>query len=131
MNNKAQDPKNGVTSRDGDVGAEEINVVIEVTDPTQSIVTSPLRKLPLRYMIGEFLWFLSRNRKLKEIQKFTKGWNRMSDDGVNLNSNYGFAIHDKYSFDQWDFVKDELKSHPDSRRAVIHIKEPSSTSART
>ena len=124
LNNKAQDESNNIVSRDGTVGAEEINVVIEINDPTRNIVTSPLRKLPLRYMIGEFLWFLSRNRRLREIQKFTKGWNRMSDDGVNLNSNYGFAIHDKYDFDQWEFVKQELTDNSASRRAVIHIKEP-------
>ena len=32
--------------------------------------------------------------------------------------------HDKYTFDQWKMVKQLLKNNPNSRQAVIHIKEP-------
>ena len=77
----------------------------------------------MRYLIGEWLWYESRSKRLSAIQNFTTGWDRMSDDGVTVNSNYGWCIHDKYGFDQWEFVKHELEHDPNSRRAVVHIKE--------
>ena len=112
-------------SRDGEVVGEIINATTVLTDPTNNIMKNSLRNLPMKYAIGELLWYMSHNNKLKEIQKYTKGWDRMSDDGVTVNSNYGWCIRDKYGFDQWEWCKQELNNNPNSRRAVIHIKEPS------
>ena len=112
-------------SRDGDVVGEVINAMTIVEDPTRNIVKSKIRNMPMRYAIGEMLWYLSGNSALKEIQKFGSGWDRMSDDGIHVNSNYGYCIKHKYGFDQWEFVKEELRKNSLSRRAVIHIKEPS------
>lgn len=112
-------------SRDGDVVGEIINAITIIDDPTKCIMKNEIRKLPMRYCIGELLWYLSANNSLKEIQKYTKNWDRMSDDGITVNSNYGWCIRKKYGFDQWEFCKQELAANPNSRRAVIHIKEPS------
>lgn len=116
---------NKQVSRDGEVVGEIINVTTVLSDPTNNIMKNSLRNLPMKYAIGELLWYMSHNNKLKEIQKYTKGWDRMSDDGVTVNSNYGWCIRDKYGFDQWEWCKQELNNNPNSRRAVIHIKEPS------
>lgn len=111
-------------SRDGGVVGEFINAITVITDPTRNIVQSDIRKLNLRYMIGEMLWYLSANNNLSEIQKYTHAWDRMSADGLTVNSNYGHKIHKFYGFDQWEFVKETLKNDPNSRQAVIHIKDP-------
>ena len=113
------------SSRDGDIRGEIINAITVIKDPTRNILKSKIRNLPMRYAIGEMLWYMSGNNRLQEIQKYSKGWDRMSDDGVTVNSNYGWCIKEKYGFNQWEFVKTELKQNPNSRRAVIHIKEPS------
>ena len=112
-------------SRDGEVVGEIINATTVLSDPTNNIMKNSLRNLPMKYAIGELLWYMSHNNKLREIQKYTKGWDRMSDDGVTVNSGYGWCIRDKYGFDQWEWCKQELNNNPNSRRAVIHIKEPS------
>ena len=113
-------------SRDGEIVGEIINAITIIRDPTRNVMKSEIRKLSMRYAIGEMLWYLSGNNSLKEIQKYSKnGWDRMSDDGVTVNSNYGYCIKHKFGFDQWEFVKNELKKNPNSRRAVIHIKEAS------
>lgn len=112
-------------SRDGGIRGEIINAITEIKDPTRNILKSKIRNLPMRYAIGEMLWYMSGSNSLKEIQKYTKGWDRMSDDGITVNSNYGYCIKHKYGFDQWEFVRDELGENPNSRRAVIHIKEAS------
>ena len=123
--------KNGITdtSRDGDVVGEVLNAVTTIEDPTRCILKSPIRKLPMRYCVGELLWYLSGNPRLKAIQLYTGAWDRMSDDGETVNSNYGHRIQnavdevDGKLFDQMKMVEHLLSVDPSSRQAVIHIKQ--------
>lgn len=109
-------------SRDGEVVGEIVNAVTVINDPTRCFMTNKIRKMSMRYAVGELLWYLSGNNKLEEIQKYTKAWDRMSDDGETVNSNYGFCIMNKYGFDQWEYVEQMLRDNPATRQAVIHIK---------
>ena len=109
-------------SRDGEVVGECINAITIIDDPTRCIMKSKIRKLPMRYCVGELLWYLSGNNKLSEIQKYTKAWDRMSDDGETVNSNYGYCIQKKFGFDQWEYVLNMLSKNEESRQAIIHIK---------
>lgn len=113
-----------ISSRDGEVIGEILNAVTVLRNPINNILESDIRKLSMKYAVGELLWYISANPKLSEIQKYTTGWNKLSDDGINVNSNYGYCIKEKYGFDQFDYIINELKSNPNSRRAVVHIKEP-------
>lgn len=116
-------------SRDGAVVGEIINAITVIKDPTRCILKSPIRKLPMRYMIGELLWYLSGNNSLDAIRLYTSAWDRMSDDGVAVNSNYGDRIQHAIDeitgeeFDQLEMVIKMLKISPESRQAVIHIKQ--------
>lgn len=118
---------NGKTnpSRDGDVVGELINAVIVIEDPTRNIVTSSIRKMPVRYAVGELLWYLSGSNRLSDIANFSKAWENLSDDGETVNSAYGHRIFEQFGFDQWELVKSKLISDPLSRQAVIHIKDAS------
>lgn len=109
-------------SRDGEVIGEVINAITIINDPTRCIMKNTTRNLSMRYMIGEGLWYLSANNNLKEIQKYTQNWNRMSDDGETVNSNYGYCIAKKFGFNQWQYVLDMLRKNPNTRQAIIHIK---------
>lgn len=110
-------------SRDGAVAGEVINAISVIEDPTRCILNSKIRNMPIRYAIGEFLWYLSGNNKLSAIQKYTSNWDRMSDDGETVNSNYGWCIFEKYGFNQIEFVYDKLLNDKTTRQAVIHIKD--------
>jgi thymidylate synthase len=112
------------TSRDGVVVGEYLNAVTVINDPTRNIVKSPDRNLPMRYAVGELLWYLSGSNRVKDISQFSKVWERLSDDGETVNSAYGYRIFGKFGFNQFQFVYDELDKNPNSRRAVIHIKDP-------
>ena len=118
-----------VESRDGAVVGEIINATTVIKDPTRCILKSPIRKLPMRYMVGELLWYLSGENTLKSIQTITHAWDRMSDDGETVNSNYGNRIQhmiDEYDgkmFNQMKMVEHMLTVDPLSRQAVIHIKQ--------
>lgn len=117
-------------SRDGGVVGEVLNSITVLTKPTNNILTNEIRGMSIKYAIGEMLWYLSGNKSLSEIQKYTKNWDRMSDDGETVNSNYGNCIKYKYGFNQWEYVKVLLQEYPDTRQAVIHIKEASDKESR-
>lgn len=111
-------------SRDGEVVGEIINAITVIKDPTRNICDG-IRKMNMRYAIGEMLWYMSGQNTLKSIQNITSAWDRMSDDGETVNSNYGYCMMHKYGFNQIGYVLDLLKNNPNTRQAVIHIKEPS------
>lgn len=113
------------TSRDGAVCGELINPVVVIKDPTRNIVTSDVRNMPMRYAVGELLWYLSGSNKVSDISKFSAAWRELSDDGETVNSAYGYRIFEKFGFDQWEHVKALLKKDPNTRQAVIHIKDAS------
>ena len=112
-----------IGSRDGNVVGECINAITVIKDPTRCIMRNKIRKMPLRYAMGEMLWYMSGKNELKPIQIYTDNWNRMSDDNVHVNSNYGYCIKHKYGFDQWEYVRKLLSDAPETRQAVLHIKE--------
>lgn len=116
-------PGEVMESRDGDVNDEIINAVTVIKDPTRCIMKNKIRKMPMRYAIGELLWYLSGNNDLKSIQMFTKAWDRMSDDGETVNSNYGYCLMGKFGFNQIEQALIQLHDNPNSRQVVLHIKE--------
>lgn len=121
--NKLSSNVDNEESRDGNIVGEIINATTTINDPTRSFSNNKVRRLPLRYCIGEMLWYASGKKELKEIQKFTTGWDRLTDDGENVNSNYGYCIMYKYGFNQLEQVIEQLRKNPRTRQAVIHIKE--------
>ena len=106
------------------VALEIINANLVLTQPCNNTMCNCKRNMSLKYAICEHLWYNSRNTKVSSINKYSKFWNNVSDDGENVNSNYGYCVHDKFDFDQWEFVKSILTKNPNSRQAIIHIKEP-------
>ena len=116
-------PNDMQESRDGNVVDEIINAVTVIKDPTRCIMKNKIRKMPMRYAVGELLWYLSGNNKLSAIQKFTKAWDRMSDDGEHVNSNYGYCLMHKFGFNQIEQALVQLRDNPSSRQVVFHIKE--------
>ena len=113
------------SSRDGAVVGEYLDAVMVVNDPTRNIVTSPIRKMPMRYAVGELAWYLSGSNRVDAIAQFAKKWAEISDDGETNNSAYGYRIFHKFGFDQWEFVKELIKRDHNTRQAVIHIKDAS------
>lgn len=116
-----------IESRDGDVIAECVNAITIIKDPTKNIMTNNIRKLSMRYAIGEMLWYMSANPSLSAIQHYTKAWDRMSDNGETVNSNYGYIIKEAYNFNQYEYCKQLLIKDKNSRQAIIHIKVPKNT----
>ena len=74
------------------VAYEMINVNLILTDPTRNLMCNCVRQMPMRYAVGELLWYNSCNPSWKAIEPYSKFWKNISDDGVDVNSNYGWCI---------------------------------------
>jgi|GEM_PF-457940 thymidylate synthase len=88
------------------------------------------RKFGMSYMVAELIWYLSGDNSTEWISKYSSFWKDISDDGVTANSAYGarlFKPHDKIAqgrYTQLDYIIEELRRDPDSRRAVMHLRVP-------
>lgn len=105
------------------VAKELINANLVLTNPIKNTMCDCARRMPIQYAIGEMLWYNSKNPKFSAISPYSKFWEKLSDDGETVNSNYGYCIREKFGFDQWEMVKKLLTSDESSRQCVIHIKE--------
>lgn len=120
----SQSEESSLDSRVGSVVGEVLNAVTVIEDPTR-LMTNNIRRMPMRYAVGELLWYLSGNNKKSAIRPYTKAWEELSDDGITVNSNYGYCIQHKYGFDQFEYVEELFRKDRNTRQAVIHIKEAS------
>lgn len=128
---------------------ENLFTSFAITNPRDRLLFIPERKFSLQYVMAEILWYLSGNNETEWISAYSSFWKDISDDDKTANSAYGARIfkahpyHDGSVFvpsktrpdyvervvmpegwSQWEYVKQELTKDPDSRRAVIHIRQP-------
>mgnify|MGYP001576707965 CR=1 FL=1 len=105
----------------------------ELTNPRNRIITSPARAANYGFGVGELCWYVRGDRDLETMRYYNKRMTQFSDDGITINSAYGNRIFKNRwggsaggmaPVSQFDLVIEELKKDPDSRRAVMHINEP-------
>jgi thymidylate synthase len=83
------------------------------------------KKLHLKSIIHELLWFLTGNTNVKYLQdNGVKIWNEWADENGNLGPVYGYQWRswptpDGRHIDQISQVVDSIKNNPDSRRHLI------------
>ncbi len=119
-----------------------------ITNPRDRMLYVPERNFPLDYVMAEILWYISGNNETDWIANYSAFWRAISDDGKTANSAYGARIYKMHPYhkierpdyimdtqtiqptwapenwSQWTYVKNELTRDPDSRRAVIHVRQP-------
>lgn len=109
-------------------GSKEIkNMSIKITNPKKRLLTFPFRKISLPFAFGEFLWYLSGRNDVEMMEYYSRRMRSFSDDGVTLNSAYGYRIfgnHPQLPFDQWEEAVNKLRKDPNTRQAVIHLHTP-------
>ncbi len=109
---------------------ECLGISFTIVNPRARLLYARGRKFSPVYLAAELLWYLSGNNETKWISKYSNFWAGISDDGKTANSAYGarlFQPHERIaagSLNQWDFVVNELRKDPDSRRAVMHLRVP-------
>ena len=97
---------------------------------TQTILTdvkknfASVRNMSPYYAVGELCWYLSGSNKLDFISYYSKFWEKISDNNLTCNSAYGYCMTEQFGFDQIKEVADKLNKNPNTRQAVIQIKDP-------
>ena len=98
-----------------------------IEDPTALTIAPPLRRFKPVYAIAEWLWYLSRDKNVKNIGKFAETWLKIQDEQGEGESNYGEYIFGEQTGllgTQWRWVTQELLRDRDTRRATISINQP-------
>lgn len=95
------------------------------------------KKMEWKSIIYELLWYLSGENHIRNLRKYTKIWDAWADENGNLETAYGYfwrhfpsASKDENGnwkvkeVDQIQYVIDEIKNKPYSRRLVVSAWEP-------
>jgi thymidylate synthase len=99
-------------------------------DLAQGFPCVTTKKLHLRSIIHELLWFLKGETNVAYLQKNGVSiWNEWADDDGNLGPVYGaqwrdWIAPDGRHIDQVSLLLDDLKNRPDSRRHIISAWNP-------
>lgn len=99
------------------------DVTLELLYPQNSIVTHAARKLDRRYLVGELCFYLAKRRDLAFIEHYSSFWRKVSDDGMSVNSAYGYRLFSPQGLvrPQFDYALSVLRADPTSRKAVMPI----------
>ncbi|MGZ0050467.1 thymidylate synthase [Brevibacillus gelatini] len=88
------------------------------------------KKLHMKSIIHELLWFLSGDTNIRYLQENgVRIWNEWADENGDLGPVYGkqwrsFTGRDGKTVDQIQWVVEEIKKNPDSRRLVVSAWNP-------
>jgi len=95
------------------------------------------KKMIWKSLLHEVLWYLSGENHIRNLQKKTKIWDAWADENGNLDTAYGYywrkfpsAQKDENGnwvvkeIDQIQYIIDEIKRNPYSRRLVVSAWEP-------
>lgn len=103
----------------GNVRTRELLAYTAILDnPYNRLVTLKDRDISLRYLAGEYCFYLSGSRELKFINKYSTFWNKISDDNVIVNSAYGYTIFKKEK--QFEYAFNCLVEDKHTRKAIIY-----------
>jgi thymidylate synthase len=85
-----------------------------------------IRKPNYEYIERELQWYESQSLYVEDIPGETPAiWKQVSDKNGKINSNYGYLVWSAENGDQYNFVLQELRENPNSRRAVMIYNRPS------
>jgi len=107
--------------------AKEIrNFSISINGAGGNLFKNEVRSPDLRYLCGELAWYFAGMNDLDFISKYSKFWNKISDNGHSCNSAYGYLLFrdpdiGRGPMTQWAWALESLINDKDTRQAVIHF----------
>jgi thymidylate synthase len=126
------------TSPRGSKSREILNYNITLQNPRNRVITFAERNTNTKYLLGEFIWYLTGSNDPAGILPYSKFWDNIRNTNNlpgypagTVNSNYGnrlFGISDVdafYGINQWKETIDLLTKDKDSRQAIMNIHVPS------
>ena len=115
-------PDHCITSKDGEELSELVDFRFCLQDQQSCFATC--RGMSIPYLKGEVDFYMSGSPFVKDIAKHSKFWEKISDDGRCINSNYGkLLFHDRnlHGYTQFEYAMEMLLRNKDSKKAVMVI----------
>lgn len=126
----------------GTTTKEILNYNITLRSARNRIIAFPDRKTNMKYLLGEFIWYLSGDATPDGILPYSKFWANITNSGDydgypkgTINSNYGTRLFGKSEldafgdregpFNQWAETISLLARDRDTRQAIMNIHVPS------
>lgn len=109
-------------NKEGESISEFIDCSFTLVYPKYCFATC--RNMSFDYLKGELDFYLSGSPYLKDILKYSKFWEKVTDDNRTINSNYGkLLLFDRnyHNYTQFEYAKDMLLRNIESKKAVMTI----------
>jgi len=97
-------------------------IVLDLND--DGFIDFESRKSPRKYIELEKNWYLSKSLSIDMVSNI-EIWKKVCDKNEEINSNYGYLVYGRGNFNQFDNCVEKLKSHKESRQAIILYNRPS------
>ena len=130
---------------------------IDLQEGYPLLTTKKMDGFRWKSMIYEMLWYLSGEEHVRDLREHTKIWDEWADEAGNLDTAYGrfwrrFPIpeethqlpgeswpeeghrwvnDDERTFDQIQYILDQLRENPNSRRLVVNAWHPANAAVST
>lgn len=101
---------------------EIIHYTFFIDNISDNIIEIPGFETNLDYAKEELNWYLYGTKNINFSEKINKIWKKYSDDGINVNSNYGDIIFND-NINQWTFCINKFKKDINTRQAIININQ--------
>ena len=112
------------TSRNGDVLVSPMPVTTVYDMPKERVLFSAIRDANPFFHLMEALWMLAGRNDVAFPAQFAKHIASFSDDGIQFHAAYGHRWRTYFAHDQLQWVIDELRRDPTSRRIVLAMWDP-------
>ncbi len=115
---------NGIETNPRGLHCKEIlNHKFEI-DPNDNVVTLKGWETNVDYARLELLWYKAVTNRIDFDSVIKKTWEQFSDDGITVNSAYGWRLfggHPGIGINQWNWVLKKFEEDPDSRQCVMNL----------
>lgn len=121
----------------GTTTKEILNYNITLVDPRNRVITFADRNTSTKYLLGEFIWYLSAQNTVDAITPYAKFWDNITNPDGTVNSNYGHRLFGEHQStlvpakykgsqgqSQWMNVVEILSKDKESRQAIVNIHVP-------
>lgn len=112
---------NGQVSQPRDMKVKELTVKNYEINSKQPFADFPDRKFNWKYLAGELVWYLNKDRDIDYISNFSNFWKNITNPYTNeINSNYGSLLFG----DQLYWALQSLRMDKNSRQAISFLNQP-------
>ena len=115
-----------VIDKTGVLIAELLSITVPLTidDNITGELIYNSRQSPKKYIDQENNWYNSHSLNIEQMNNI-QVWKNCADENDEINSNYGNLVFSRNNFSQFSNVLNTLKTHKDSRQAIIIYTRPS------